>query len=105
MTEAETSEPGERTRLNVLNSDATLIVSRSKLTGGSKLTWQIARNLRKPLIHIDLGSERFDDAVIKTRAWIDAARCCVLNVAGPRESKAPGVYHETHEFLTAVFRL
>lgn len=104
LVETDTSDPAERTRLNVIDSDATLIVSRGKLTGGSMLTWQIARNHRKPLLHIDLDSYHLDETVAKTRVWIAAARCQTLNIAGPRESKDRGIYEEALSFLRRVLR-
>ena len=38
LRETETEDSAERTRLNVLNSDATLIFSHGALAGGSRLT-------------------------------------------------------------------
>lgn len=102
LIETESSDPSERTRLNVISSDATLIISRGKLNGGSLLTWQVARNARLPLLHIDLDRYHLDEAAAKTRVWLDAARCDVLNVAGTRESKDPGIYAEAFAFLRAV---
>lgn len=103
LIETDSDDPAERTRLNVIHSDATLIISRSKLTGGSLLTWTIARNERLPMLHIEFGILDIDGAVAKTRVWLDAARCEVLNIAGPRESKEPGIYDEAVPFLHAVF--
>jgi hypothetical protein len=34
--------------------------------------------------------------------WLRAARVRVLNVAGPRESEAPGIYREAFDFLSGV---
>ncbi len=57
LTECDSSEPALRTRLNVENSHATLILSHGKLSGGSLVTWQAARNARKPCLHIDPRSQ------------------------------------------------
>lgn len=54
LCETMTADPAERTRLNVVDSDATLIVSHGALHGGAALTLQIARELAKPVLHIDL---------------------------------------------------
>jgi hypothetical protein len=102
LVETESPDPADRTRINVIQSDATVIISHGKLKGGSLLTWRRARNARVPLLHVDLDRQSFDEAVVATRAWLDAAGCDVLNVAGPRESKDQGIYEETYKFLNAV---
>lgn len=104
LIETETSEPAERTKLNIVHSDATLIISRGKLKGGSMLTWRIARAQRRPLLHIDLDRYNIEEAVAKTLVWLEAARCTTLNVAGPRESKDPGIYDDALTFLRRVFK-
>jgi Circularly permutated YpsA SLOG family len=37
-------------------------------------------------------------------AWISESPIRVLNVAGNRESKAPGIGHSVERFLTELFR-
>ncbi len=39
------------------------------------------------------------------RRWLEAENIRVLNVAGPRESQAPGIYRRAYEVLAALFRL
>ena len=85
-----------RTRLNVVDSDATLLIYRDSLLGGTELTFRIARQVEKPFLLVDLESSPDPSAVFE---WICDARIETLNVAGPRESTAPGIARQTREFL------
>jgi hypothetical protein len=89
LRETASSNYPERTERNVVDSDATLVLNQGPLDGGSLYTWELARQYRKPRFLIDLGSV-VDPAVV--RAWIGESAIRVLNVAGPRESKRPGIY-------------
>ena len=96
---AETPSGGysQRTEWNVRDSDGTLIVNRGRLDGGTLATARYARDAhRKPLHIVELRRrirrERF-------RAWLARHRIHVLNVAGPRESKRPGIYREARRLL------
>ena len=85
-----------RTRQNVVDSDATLILYRYALSGGTELTRQIADQLGKPVLLVDLNEELDLGAV---RDWLSAHRVRTLNVAGPRESQAPGIAAEGFRFV------
>lgn len=54
MQEMKSSFYPDRTRQNIIDSDATLIISRGSLSGGTALTYKIAKELGKPLCHVDL---------------------------------------------------
>lgn len=101
----ETEKPiyEERTRLNVIHSDATLIISEGDLTGGSLFTKQMAEKHRKPYLHIDLEKVNLEEAAERVRRWIDSVDCRILNVAGPRASSNPGIYDKAKSLLRAVF--
>jgi hypothetical protein len=78
----------QRTKANVRDSDGTLIVSLSSaLSGGSLLTVNFAKALKMPWLHVHPGA-CYNDEII---SWVNANRIHVLNVAGPRESKEPGI--------------
>jgi hypothetical protein len=87
----ETPEPDyeTRTRRNVEESDGTLILNRGALDGGTALTVAHARQIGKPCLIVALEKGIEPDAF---RDWLAAHHITVLNVAGPRESKRPGVY-------------
>ncbi len=86
----------ERTRLNVRDSDATLILCRGPLGGGTLLTARIARELGRPLRIADLSRRPQAPAAA---AWLRRHGVRRLNIAGPRESQAPGVGAEAERFL------
>jgi Circularly permutated YpsA SLOG family len=92
----------ERTRLNVRDSDATLILARGEPTGGTALTVTYARQLAKPYRLVDLDLDASVDATA-TAEWLRQSAIRVLNVAGPRESNNPGVYAAARRFLDVVF--
>lgn len=87
----------ERTERNVADSDATLILGRGAPSGGTALTLRVAQRLGKPVLVVDLGARRL--TVAKVRRWLRKHGVRTLNVAGPRESRAPGIYAEAAVYL------
>ena len=96
------SDPGERTQRNVAAADATLILAPQPLTGGSALTRACAEELGKILLVIEPSTA--DAARVAVARWLAEHAPEVLNVAGPRESEAPGIYRESRAFLTKLWR-
>lgn len=88
-----------RTRQNVLESDATLILACGPLTGGTELTRRLAQHHTKPCLVVDLDRSPSPHAV---RTWLAAHGVQTLNVAGPRESAHPGIAARAHRFLLGV---
>lgn len=91
----------QRTKRNVLDSDATLIVSiAAELTGGSKLTQAFAQRHGRPWLHVWPSAHWQADL----QTWLDGrgGRIEVLNVAGPRASSEPGVTRFVQEVLDEV---
>ncbi len=89
----------ERTRQNILDSDGTLIVSSTSLTGGSALTEALAIRYGRPCLHINLNLvDRIQAAGMICR-WMDENRISILNVAGPRASGDPQIYQRVFEIL------
>ena len=105
---AETGTGGyeERTRLNVRDSDATLILSQGPLPGktadGTALTLEWAETLAMPCLVVDLSQPADIEGIAE---WLGVSAVRVLNVAGPRESTSPGIYAKASEFLSAVLDL
>jgi len=91
LREADSTDPAVRTRLNVRDSDATLIVSHGPLSGGSLLTSQEATRLGKPLLHLDLAALGHAHAVARLQEWLRSVEPATLNVAGPRASHDPAI--------------
>ena len=78
-----------RTRRNIEDADGTLILNLGKLEGGTALTAAHARKIGKPCLVVAL-EEGIELATFCD--WLKKHSIAVLNVAGPRESKRPGVY-------------
>jgi hypothetical protein len=96
LDETSTPEYAERTRLNVRESDGSLILARGRPDGGTALTMDYAAACHKPLFVIDLDAGT--DAR-KFRDWLERNKIKILNIAGPRESKQPGIYAQACELL------
>jgi predicted Rossmann fold nucleotide-binding protein DprA/Smf involved in DNA uptake len=86
-----------RTRWNVRDSAATLIISPSPLTGGTALTQRVAEEQGRPHLVVD---PHDDEAVERIRRWIAERDDGVINVAGPRESTCPGIYERALAIMT-----
>lgn len=97
----ETASEGylERTRRNVLHSDGTLLINFGELDGGSLETVKFAERYRKPLLVVRVDSGIQAAAVEQVLEWLCREPIKILNVAGPRESKRPGIYQRTRELL------
>lgn len=93
----------ERTELNIINSDATIILSHGKLTGGSLLTRKLAKKHHKPFLHIDLADFDLKEVSAKAQGFLALTECKILNIAGSRASGDKEIYQKTKEFLTNLF--
>jgi len=105
LKEMSTPSNEARTEQNVIDSDATLIISRGDLTGGSAFTEAMAKKHDRPCLHIDLHVMRGVSAAQKIKSWIVRNGIETLNVAGPRASKAPGIHDDTVRMMKAVYYL
>lgn len=106
LKELETASFPARTEKNIDFANATLILSTKwPLTGGTKLTREYAERPvergGKGLDTVFACNPELTDPIEVTR-W--AERYPILNIAGPRESKAPGIYQVSKTFLLEVFR-
>jgi hypothetical protein len=96
MVGAETSDPSERTKLNVRDSDVTIVLVQSidqTQLPGTKLTIETANRLGRPCL-IQVVDE--PHAAVQLSQWLsDRSRekaIHTLNIAGPRNSQAPELY-------------
>jgi hypothetical protein len=105
MRETATAIYAERTEKNVIDSDGTLIVSRGELTGGSELTRELALKHGRPWLHLDLNRTTAFHSAVRITQWLSAYSIRILNVAGPRASKDPRIYHDTLALLESVYYL
>lgn len=103
LTETPSANPSQRTEWNVRDSDATIIVSDGDLTGGSALTAQLAERLGRSWFHANLSEKAPIELIDAIATWIAEGKFEVLNVAGPRQSKDPGIYAKARALLSPVF--
>ncbi|WP_084651366.1 putative molybdenum carrier protein [Ottowia thiooxydans] len=92
----------QRTRRNIQDSDGTLIVNLGPLDGGTLATQTFAAQIGKTTLVAQLDIEATADAVTNALAWLRHHSIKTLNIAGPRESKRPGIHNLTVEFLRTV---
>lgn len=88
-----------RTLVNIKDGDGTLVISRV-LDGGSALTMDLCRRQRRPVLHV--GHMTFV-SVREVQTWLIVNKIVILNVAGNRESKSPGLQESAARFLREVF--
>lgn len=100
LRETESDDYAERTRLNVRDSDGTLVLCLGPPTGGTGYTVACCRMEGRPMHLVQLGPEARVEPVL---AWMRGHRVRALNVAGPKESTAPGVYAAAGVFLDTLF--
>ena len=94
----------KRTEQNVKDSDATIIITRGKLKGGSKLTADLAESWGKPYLHVDLSLTDKEQIVIAIEDWIIEKRVEILNVAGTRASKDGEIYNDVFYIFEKLFQ-
>ena len=99
VSECASSEYPVRTELNVKDADATLILVDSEPSGGTLYTIELAERHGKPCCVVRLADPA---AAGKASAFLRARRPRVLNVAGPRESRCPGIGARARELLMKV---
>lgn len=96
--ETESSGYPQRTKRNVLDADATLIIYRGRLEGGSLLTRDLATGRGKPLILCDLHAPP-EELLAAWQDWLFSHPVAILNIAGPSEVGNPGIYLQASALL------
>jgi hypothetical protein len=92
----------ERTRRNVEDSDATLILAFGAPTGGTALSADCCRELGKPLLLVDALVVSPAEAAQRARAFVVRHAVRRLNVAGPRASEAAAAHAYAWETVTLL---
>ncbi len=88
----------QRTFWNVRDSDATLVLTVGRPKGGTLATIRRAAG-RRPLLVLDPAAA---NAAARARGFLARHRVRRLNVAGPRESDAAGIYASARGFLEVL---
>ena len=99
LTETDSAKYPVRTAQNVIDSDGTLILYECELQGGTSLTLRLAKEHGKPCLAIDLASPLDTELAC---GWIADHAISVLNIAGPRESSAPGITDAARSFIVQL---
>ena len=96
LEETPSADYRQRTEWNVRDSDGTLILTVGPVSGGTALTADFAEKHNRPCFVVDLSA---DPAIESIRRWIEQNRIRTLNVAGPPESRQPGIYDQAAAVL------
>ena len=105
MLESDSADYAARTIDNIRDSDGTVILSLAPLlSGGSAQTRRECERRGKIFLHVWMLSARDSKAASEILAWAAENRIGVMNVAGPRESKEPGVGEAARFVIEEVLR-
>lgn len=107
LVELEAPDYPTRTERNVVAASATLILCHGEPAGGTRLTRTLVARHRRPGIVLDL--DVLGDHAGRAAEWLSkkahadhSLLSVVLNVAGPRESKQPGIQEETRAIVARL---
>lgn len=103
LKELKTDRYESRTEKNVVDADATLIFASGAPTGGTAFTIESAKKHVKPFLLIDLKTKADDEVIESIQTWLSENQPEILNVAGPRESSAPGIYERVFIILYNIY--
>lgn len=106
MQEMPTTSYPARTRKNVSEANLVLILhtKNTDLTGGTRLTATLALEMQVPLGHACVNGP-FDPMYREFIAFHELnGNPLHLMVAGPRESKSPGIYKKARAFLLELLK-
>jgi hypothetical protein len=95
LTETSTDKYPQRTRKNVQDSDATLIITNGAKSRGTKLTAETAQKQQRPYLIINPDK----DSAINLLKWLQEIEPQTLNIAGPRYSENPLLEEFTRSLL------
>ena len=91
-----------RTRQNVADSDATLVITFGTPSGGTRRTVEFCQRQKKPYLVLDGARLTATKAAEQAHGWITRSRIAILNVAGPRASGEPRGYDYAYAVMTAL---
>ena len=93
----------ERTFANVKDSDAIVILYFASLSGGTRYSHEVARQLGKPLLMLNLASLQPADAAARLRTFLQAYAPSSVNISGPRKSEWKEGYGQCQNLLKRIF--
>jgi len=115
LTETKSAGYPARTEQNVVDAHCTVIFSFGKPTGGSKKTVTLAEKHQRPCLCVDLSTLSDEAAARYVLGWLSPGGLTmpglavpqpnpILNVAGSRESKAPGIQRRVRDVMRMVLK-
>ncbi len=106
LKETPSPDASQRTEWNVRDSDATLIISPFPVvSNGTAYTLKMIEKHNKPFVVLNCDQLLpASNLVTCLSQWVNDLGINVLNIAGPRESKVPGIYRNALNFLVIFFR-
>jgi hypothetical protein len=99
LTETPRKEYRQRTAWNVRDSDATLVLVRRGIKGGTLYTLHCIAEAGRPSLVLNPDEIAGTADVLQ---WLESNSIGVLNIAGPRASSDPDVYLSSRKFLDAL---
>lgn len=88
-----------RTGNNVRDADATLLLFRDELHGGTAYAVEMARHMDKPVLAVDLNAA---PDVGEVADWLKSLDAHTVHIGGQREKTSPGIYQQARTFIQAV---
>lgn len=94
-----------RTKQNVLDADATLILAHKIKSAGTQLTIEFCVFYKKPYKIVKCSEKGIPNPgeMDEARNWLKLFNPTTLNIAGNRESKCPGLEKGAEAFLIELF--
>jgi hypothetical protein len=115
LVEHDSADYVARTEANVIDSHSTVVFTFGKPMGGSKKTVAFAEKHQRPCLCLDLATMTNEGAARAVLEWLSSGGLMcdaipvpppnpVLNVAGSRESKAPGIQQRVKAVMLMVLK-
>ena len=104
--EVESGDYNERTRRNIQDADATLVITQQGFREeGTELTLDWCEEYGQPYFRFDVSEPGWipPEELARLRSWLESHSINVLNVAGNRESNSPGIQAITLTLLERLF--
>jgi len=102
LIETQSSNPKERTELNVVHSDGTLIISeRDSFKGGTFYCYQVCMKYERPVFVVFLNEYKLSGKT-EFNQWIRKNRIKTLNIAGNRASEVEGIDEKAEKILKVL---
>jgi hypothetical protein len=115
LVEARSADYLVRTEANIVDAHCTVVFTFGKPTGGSKRTVSFAEAHQRPCLCVDLSTLSDEAAARSILGWLSPGGLMmpglpvpqpnpVINVAGSRENKAPGIQQRVREVMRMVLK-